>query len=239
MNFSDYIIYVDESGDHDLIKINPEFPAFALSFCIIRKDIYVQKIVPEIQQLKFDFFGHDSIILREHDIRKEKKDFVVLRTSSSLRQNFYKRLNDIMNNSEITIVASVILKSKFSEHFKEHNPYHWALFMCMEKAVLFLLSVGQRDKLVNIICESRGEKEDNALNLAFLSFVNHIEYEHYNKVKFSIKFSSKKINSVGLQLADLTARPIALHTLRPDQENRAYNIIKSKFPETGGVEIFP
>jgi len=36
-NFSDYIIYVDESGDHGLERIDPEFPIFVLAFCIIRK----------------------------------------------------------------------------------------------------------------------------------------------------------------------------------------------------------
>lgn len=203
MNFSDYIIYVDESGDHDLSKINHEFPAFALSFCIIRKDIYVHKIVPQIQQLKFDFFGHDSVILREHDIRKEKKDFAVLMTNANLRRDFYDRLNAIMQDAEITIVASVILKEKFT-----------------------------------IICESRGEKEDNALKLAFLEFINNRENEYFNKIQFDMIFSSKKINSVGLQLADLTARPIAINALRPQQENRAYNIIKTKFPERDWTEIF-
>ena len=29
MNFSDYIVYADESGDHSLTSINPPTPAFA------------------------------------------------------------------------------------------------------------------------------------------------------------------------------------------------------------------
>ncbi|MEQ1706483.1 MAG: DUF3800 domain-containing protein, partial [Rickettsiales bacterium] len=83
MQFSDYIIYVDESGDHGLTRINPEFPAFALSFCIIRKDVYVNEIVPALQQLKFDFWGHDRIIFHEHEIRKEQNDFAFLRTNAT------------------------------------------------------------------------------------------------------------------------------------------------------------
>ena len=47
--------------------------------------------------------------------------------------------------------------------------------------------------------------------------------------------------SSGLQLADLVARPIGLQTLRPDQENRAFEALKFKLyceqeregPETG------
>jgi hypothetical protein len=46
MAFSDYVVFVDESGDHGLKTINPEYPVFVLAFCICRKDAYVQDIVP-------------------------------------------------------------------------------------------------------------------------------------------------------------------------------------------------
>ena len=35
--FSNYIVFVDESGDHSLTSIDPQFPVFSLSFCIVRK----------------------------------------------------------------------------------------------------------------------------------------------------------------------------------------------------------
>jgi len=40
MDFSDYIVYVDESGDRGLGEIDPQFPVFALVFCIVSKDKY-------------------------------------------------------------------------------------------------------------------------------------------------------------------------------------------------------
>ena len=56
----------------------------------------------------------------------------------------------------------------------------------------------------------------------------------------------KKSNSAGLQIADLTARPIGLKTLRPNQPNRAYDIIETKLRKspTGnirgwGIKEFP
>ena len=42
--------------------------------------------------------------------------------------------------------------------------------------------------------------------------------------------------SSGLQLADLVARPIGLHVLRPDQTNRAFEVLKHKFFCAGGRE---
>ena len=46
--FSDYIVFVDESGDHSLTSIDPEFPVFALSFCVISKVDYIALVVPAV-----------------------------------------------------------------------------------------------------------------------------------------------------------------------------------------------
>jgi len=63
---------------------------------------------------------------------------------------------------------------------------------------------------------------------------------------FTHFFMDKKGNSAGLQLADLVARPVGIHILRPNQPNRAYDVIKTKFyrSSTGalqgwGLKCFP
>ena len=72
---SDYIVYVDESGDHSLTSIDPDYPVFVLSFCIFRKAEYAQAVTPVIRQLKFATFGHDMVVLHEADIRRKKGRF--------------------------------------------------------------------------------------------------------------------------------------------------------------------
>ena len=37
---SAYVVYVDESGDHNLESIDQEYPVFVLSFCVFRKGNY-------------------------------------------------------------------------------------------------------------------------------------------------------------------------------------------------------
>jgi hypothetical protein len=49
------------------------------------------------------------------------------------------------------------------------------------------------------------------------------------KLEFEAVFSGKQANHCGLQLADLVARPIGRHVMRPDQTNRAYDILEPKF----------
>jgi hypothetical protein len=65
MDFSDYIIYADESGDHGMDRIDPQYPIFVLTFCIFKKADYVSVVVPMMQELKFRWFGHDAIVLHE------------------------------------------------------------------------------------------------------------------------------------------------------------------------------
>ncbi len=71
LEHSDYIVYVDESGDHSLESINPRYPLFVLAFCVFQKDQYAQKVIPELSSLKISTSGHDLIILHEQEIRKK------------------------------------------------------------------------------------------------------------------------------------------------------------------------
>ena len=62
----------------------------------------------------------------------------------------------------------------------------------------------------------------------------------------TINNAADKANSTGLQLADIVTRLIGLHVLRPNQRNRAFDIIKGKFITDNddryqgkGLKIFP
>jgi len=68
----------------------------------------------------------------------------------------------------------------------------------------------------------------------------------HKPLPFNLIIADKKANSEGLQLADLTARPIGLSVLRPEQDNRAREVLEGKFyrDKTGnklgmGLKVFP
>jgi len=122
MKYSDYIIYVDESGDHGLTNIDSGYPIFCLAFCIIKKEDYISGICPSIQKLKFKYWGHDFVNLHASDIRKQKGDFAFLRKNEATRIQFFNDLSDVVENSPMNIIASVIkkedLKKKYTNPFK-------------------------------------------------------------------------------------------------------------------------
>jgi hypothetical protein len=232
--YSDYIVFADESGDHGLEKIDPEFPMFALSFCMIEKAAYISSVVPAFQQFKIDFWGHDGVVLHEHEIRKRKGPFTLLLTNPDLRASFYERLNGLMADTPMSIVASVFDKVKLKAKYAQpSNPYEIALLFCMERLLGQLLAKGQSDRTVHVLFESRGKQEDADLELEFRRICANQrnwgwKQTDFTQIRFEPVFVKKAANATGLQLSDLTARPIALHYLRPDQSNRAYDTISTK-----------
>src|SRR6185295_16836789 len=54
---------------------------------------------------------------------------------------------------------------------------------------------------------------------------------------FELIIADKKTNSEGLQFADLAARPVGLSVIRPNQTNRAFQILKKKFHKGPEGEI--
>lgn len=240
--FSDYIVYVDESGDHSLTSIDADFPVFSLSFCVVKKSDYLTAVVPAVQALKFKYWGHDSVVLHEHEIRKSKGDFTFLLTDRALRERFYEDLNQVMVDAPITIIASVIDKVKLTAKYAQpRNPYELAVHFCLERLLMFLTGQGQSGRRVHVVFECRGASEDAELELTFRRIVSGDGNwgwitRDFSAMEFEPKFAKKSVNSTGLQLADLTARPIAIKTLRPTQANRAYDVILTKM---GQIKEFP
>jgi Protein of unknown function (DUF3800) len=243
--FSDYLVFVDESGDHSLESINAEYPVFVLAFCILPKLQYIQNIAPAVRRLKCDLFGHDLVILHEHEIRKRKGAFSSL--SKDRREALLLELNEVIADAPMTLVAVAINKIKHKAKYNNpRHPYYLAMQYGLERVFQFIRLNGQQSRTTHVICEARGAKEDRELELEFRRVCDG-ESRPGQAYNFDIIFADKKSNSEGLQLADLVARPIGLQVLRPNQENRAWNILETKFFKgaTGatihgnGFKVFP
>ena len=232
--YSDYLIFADESGDHGLATFEPAYPVFVLVFVLVRKDRYVSSIVPTIQQLKLDFFGHDQVVLHERDIRRQSPPFGFLRTDPKLRTDFLERLNDVVSTAEVEIISAVIHKDRLAEKYPTPwNPYDIALLFCMEKAMERLIALGQSGRTQHVVFESRGRPEDANLELAFRRITANVggwglKQTDFSACEWEPVMAPKSCNSSGLQLADLVARPIGLRRLRPLQANRAFDVLQPK-----------
>jgi len=237
MSFGDYIVYVDESGDHSLSSINPQNPVFVLAFCIFEKVAYRERIVPAVQKLKFDFWGHDCIVLHSHEIRKAYGDFRIL-LNGGVRAAFIERVNELISDLSFTVIAAVIDKNRHVLRYSDPaNPYEIALTFCMERLQRWLGENGHADKMTHLVVERRGRREDSTLELEFRRIADG-RNQVGHMPNLDIRFMDKKHNSTGLQLADLVAHPIGRHAIDPAQPNRAYELIESKFRKGANGQIF-
>ncbi|MDY7064058.1 hypothetical protein PsexTeo8_04610 [Pseudomonas extremaustralis] len=185
--FSNFIVYVDESGDHGMQTLDVNYPMFVLAFCVFHKRHYCEKVIPALQKFKFNHMGHDLVGL--HELGEQQGPI--------------------------------------------HNPYHLALGFCLETLYEFLQEKNQQGALTHVIFERRGRKEDNELELEFRRMCDGANRLGI-RLPFEIVFATKQVNSTGLQLADLVARPIGMSVLRPGQENRAFDVLTRKFYCSGG-----
>ena len=239
-NFSEYIIFADESGDHGLSSINPENPMFVLAFCIFKKIDYISIVKSLIAQFKFNFWGHDLAILHNHEIRKSTGEFSFL-FNEEKRKMFMHSLNETILSIPFSIAATAIDKRDLNENIETNNPYFLALGSCIEQAMDFLKEKGQLGHLTHLIVESRGRPEDQDLEISFKKISTKQSLEPY---PLEIKFASKQTNSTGLQIADLVAHPIARHIIKRNQPNKAFDIIKEKllgYPQYSeiGLKCYP
>ena len=133
----------------------------------------------------------------------------------------------IIRDVDFTVVAAVVDKCRLGHQLaRTSDVYELVLAACVERLQTFLASPGNGDLTTHIVIESRGSGKggDGELDYAF----QRIQARNTDGNKnpgLEIKFADKKTNATGLQIADLTARPIGLHCIRPEQPNRAWDLV--------------
>lgn len=242
--FGSHIVFVDESGDHSLSAIDPDYPVFVLACCLIEKQAYIRELVPTLQAFKFKHFGHDAVVLHERDIRRDLKSFAFLKNKER-KAAFSDELTGILAAAPLRVFAAVIDKRRLAERGRSENPYELSLRFCLERMYDCLSNEAHLGGMTHVVCEARGKQEDADLELSFRRICDG---DNYNRIRlpFEPVIVDKRANATGLQLADLVARPIGLHALKPAQPNRAWDVVEGKLHrspdgriEGYGLKSFP
>ncbi|MFZ5366365.1 MAG: DUF3800 domain-containing protein [Patescibacteria group bacterium] len=234
------VMFLDESGDHDLEKIDKSYPIFCLAGCIVDFNYYAQIFEKRVDELKVKHFGTREIILRSYDIRKQKGEFSVL-VDKKKRETFYKDLDCLVESLEFTVIASVINKSKLKKQYsKPSDPYELCFQFIMERFCMFL---GEKRDVGIFRMESRQPHNDKILADDYEYFRQHgdgrfIKSEEVRRKLVDLSFNQKSQNIAGHQIADLVAYPIGSYILKPTKENIAFSIIEKKFHRKRGTDQY-
>lgn len=244
-----YVLFLDESGDHGLKTIDPNFPVFVLTGLLFSEQSY-QNVCAQVDALKRKFFNSTGVVLHRRDMRKYERGFEIL-FDDDVKRRFYTALNAILQAADYTIVASVINKQKHIEQYGKlaDDPYEIALTFVLERT-LFEADDKLNVEGVHVTIEGRGKKEDRRL----ASRYNELLYRGTGQVDSQrlrqiydeeLDVRLKKDNDCGLQLADLCAYPIARYYMNNSEPNPAYEVIKDKIRKGPrgvmgyGVKVFP
>lgn len=224
------ILYLDESGDHNLSVIDPNYPIFSLGGIVVDKDYAETEIEAALRAFKRDVLGCEEIILHTADITRNRSGFERLK-ERGFRERFFQRLNELMSSLRYKVIACVIRKN---EHLRAYgvaalDPYHLSFNVLVER---FCMEIGNVAGGGRIVAEKRGPSLDQELELAWSSLklrgTRFANAQAIRKRIVDLTLRDKNDNIAGLQLADLVVSPIGRHVLgKPDRED--YKIVSSKF----------
>ncbi len=240
------VMFLDESGDHSLVRIDPQYPMFVLGGVIIEEEYGRITLEEQVRAFKRELFGHEDVILHTADIARNRNGFERLQ-EPAFRQRFYERLNALMRNLDYQVVACAIKKDAYFARYDAYalDPYLLSLNILVER---FCYEIGSVAGGGLIVAEKRDPVLDHALELAWLNLriqgTQHVRATTIEERIETLLLRDKRRNIAGLQLADLVVSPIGRFVLaKPSKED--WTIIEAKLRrhrgryEGAGLVVLP
>jgi hypothetical protein len=224
------VLFLDESGDHSLAVIDPQYPLFILGGIIVEVAYAKGEMTERLNSFKSELLGNEKLILHTADMVRNRNGFEGL-ANPSFRAHFYDRLNGLLEGLRYQIVACAIRKDAYLERYglAAIDPYHFGLEVLVER---FCYAVGQQVGEGVIVAEKRNRFLDRQLRLAWLTLKSGgTRYVQAVQVATRMKgmaLRGKEDNIAGLQVADLVVTPIG-RSLLGKRSLVDYSIIQSKF----------
>jgi hypothetical protein len=247
-------LFVDETGDHSLSKIDNSYPIFVLSGVIIDHAYHDGELTEQLNAFKMKHFETTDIVLHSKEMthpQSAKSQIYMRFMDADFRRRFYKDFEHLLSRLDVSLVACVIMKNKhFAKYGLEAKDPYLLSFDNLVNRLVFDLDGDQKGK---IVAESRNSVLDNQLEIAYLTTrvegTNKVQAAEIKlKLENSITFKQKSDNVAGLQIADMVASPIARHFLNKAERvghQLSYKGVFSKVRnikgrwENVGITIFP
>lgn len=233
------VLFLDESGDHNLSVIDPQYPMFVLGGVIMEVDYAKGALTDALEDFKRRMLGRSDIVLHTADIIRNRGGFERMK-DAGFRAEFLDGLNALMRWADYRVVACSVHKTAHLARYGlgALDPYMLSLDVLVER---FCLDVGNVARGGIIVAEKRDPVLDRGLDLAWLNLkingTRFVQAHDIDNRMTNLALRAKVDNIAGLQLADLVVSPIGRHVLgKPDRED--WRIVESKFRRspTGKIE---
>jgi|ERR1700678_1983865 len=204
-----YTIFLDESGDHSLAKIDPQYPLFGLAGVLMETAAHTPAAAT-LTAWKTGLFGAD-VCLHMQEITRNIGPFVILK-NGPVRSGFWSDLQAHLDALDFQVICTVILKDDYLKQYGAvaYNPYHLTLAFHVER---FTFEMEDRGSRAGFVAESRAPHLDATLQAEYTHLLqngtNYVPGERFRAaLNDTILFQPKQPEALGLQIADLAAGPI-------------------------------
>ncbi len=232
------VLFLDESGDHNLSVIDPQYPVFVLGGVIMDKEYAEVTLEEAFNEFKYEMLGSSDIILHTADIIRNRNGFEAMQ-DRGFRNHFYNRLNSLMRDLQYSVIACVIHKDEYLSRYgvRALDPYMISLNILVES---FCFEIGDESKGGAILVERRDPTLDRSLELAWMNLklrgTTHLQGRIIEGRISSLDMYAKNDNIAGLQMADLVVSPIGRYALgKPLKED--WEIVESKLRRSGSGRV--
>ena len=233
------ILFLDESGDHNLTAIDLQHPIFVLGGIIAEENYAFGEMTEKLNRFKEEIFGTRNITLHTADFTRQKNGFERMK-EKDFCEKFYSRLNQLISELDIKIICCAIKKEQHMERYgmEALDPYHLSLNVLVER---FCFELEESSSNGKIIAEARDDAVlDRQLDLAWLNL--KISGTHFkqaieiNNQIDSLVLKKKGDGLAGLEIADAIVTPIARRIL--SRKSRIdLEVIKQKMRKNNLGEI--
>jgi hypothetical protein len=230
-------LFLDESGDHSLSVIDPQYPVFVLGGVIADSEYASTEIDAAVRRLKLDVFGRIDFTLHTADIVRQQGAFRSL-VNPQLRHLFHGRLNALMRRLDYAVVACAVRKDAHLAAYGAAalDPYALSLNVLVER--FFFALADARETQPGLIV---AERRDKALDSALLASWRHLRERGTSYLRPAairhrvthLRLEGRGAGIAGLELADLVVSPIGRFVAgKPPREDWA--IVESKLRRRKG-----
>lgn len=228
------IMFLDESGDHNLKRINPRYPVFVLGGVIVDRAYARTVLEPQMRDFKLHFFGRDDIVFHTTDMHRLQNGFEAL-VDPAVRLDFYRTLNELLEGWDFKIVACAI---ELVEHVARNgpnaaDPYMHSLDIVVER---FCKELHDFPDGGFICAEMRNPGLDRDPRAAWDQLcregTDSATAAEIDEKIVHLTLKDKKPNIAGMQLADLVVTSVGRGVLRLPIKGR-------RGQSTGGYKQIP
>lgn len=251
-----YKLFLDESGQIEYPKFDPQKPILTVGGVAIADDIYGE-IEKEMKKFKLDKLGDENLPLHYTDIIQAKKHFSELRDKTR-RATFISDLYERkLHRLDWIAFAGAVDKPAYLrkygtrpiDRYLPQDPLLVAFIFVVERFVTFLKQGGFNG---TILYEKRDpwrnayiQWEYVMMHIAGTQYLRNTQFNRH--LPSWIEFQPKNKNIIGLELADLTVGPTNHKVNKSAEGMIEWDIIKEKFwrgdnpstPGQLGFKVFP